>query len=1059
MSDIARQQKVASAKKKLKKFQKGRSPVNGQTSQNEELGKEILRGIQNNHIFKTPPLIISNNQTNHDTPKSNRPNQLQVNQKLIFSNNDTPPLRNVSPVPNYDNNTPVSNSNGTVPGTQMLNGSIPHDNKTEELNQQITSYKRSNEQLGNQVNDQRKQIIQLQERLKKEDGSSQKLVEQRALKEQLEVHIQTIGILVSEKSELQTNVASIQKKLSSKENEILEINNQLKTLRQYVLDLEKNISQYKTTEGQWIQANKEVALERDKASTKLYEVNHEKEDLQLQNSELHSKLQMKVEECTILLSQVNELHTKLQKGDLMVQQLSANGVDPVAVTKWHAEKEELTRLLNEQKNIVQRLVSDKAELLEKQNDVQSHYDVQIEQLKNKINSLEGENLSLVEKANALTENLEIIQRQLDLKADYVPPQAEVPTEQNTVQNEEHENVKKEKLSLEKELDIQINENRRLGRVVFEQNVKIEELETSIGRLNAEKTDKLSLLDQIQADKETISRALQQNKSLKEQLEELEQGFVKMSNSSADLTDKLDAEQRGNKDVATKLSDVQVELEETKIKLNDKSKTCENLDEELQRFKTEVRHVQMKLAEKEMDIDLLSTELETVKNDLSHASSGESSRQSNPVPDNIMQELHSAHNTINDLSHENSKLKETIETLQTSLQTSTANLDGSLYPGRQIDSKHFSQSPPPNYNVEEGEEEVEEEEESLTDEELHARSWEELDDDSDEMSESVALRITEAEVNEMQYSLKQLQEERSKILFLLQEEREKVVVATDRMEEHLELQVQQQLKQRERELQEHFYEQTEALQHKVQSLQEALEVMRKNEDIADFDMTSDGITMPLLKTAFMQLQKRYKDAMDGKAQLSDRIDQLEHVNMQLENETETIGEYIALYQTQRQALKAKFSEKDQIITQLSNEHGRMQTKVTQLHQLVMQTLSERSGFESKNKQLQELVNRRLAFQIGESSEEEVPKLQYNLDNLFGQMTLTPDEENELVKDNITVAEDIRNDTSNDQTTQQILQIFEQLETTGEGYQHGWLSPAARKHDFKPCKNCSSTALYL
>lgn len=74
------------------------------------------------------------------------------------------------------------------------------------------------------------------------------------------MHIQTIGILVSEKSELQTNVASIQKKLSSKENEILEINNQLKTLRQYVLDLEKNISQYKTTEGQWIQVSMIVTL-------------------------------------------------------------------------------------------------------------------------------------------------------------------------------------------------------------------------------------------------------------------------------------------------------------------------------------------------------------------------------------------------------------------------------------------------------------------------------------------------------------------------------------------------------------------------------------------------------------------------------------------------------------------------------------------------------------------------------------------------------------------------------------------------------------------------------
>ena len=108
---------------------------------------------------------------------------------------------------------------------------------------------------------------------------------------------------------------------------------------------------------------------------------------------------------------------------------------------------------------------------------------------------------------------------------------------------------------------------------------------------------------------------------------------------------------------------------------------------------------------------------------------------------------------------------------------------------------------------------------------------------------------------MQTSLQQLQNEREKVLYLLQAEREKAFKATERIEEHVELQVQQQLKQRERELQEHFYEQTEALHNKVTSLQEALEIMRKNEDIADFDMTSDGITMPLLKTAFMQLQVR------------------------------------------------------------------------------------------------------------------------------------------------------------------------------------------------------------
>jgi len=125
------------------------------------------------------------------------------------------------------------------------------------------------------------------------------------------------------------------------------------------------------------------------------------------------------------------------------------------------------------------------------------------------------------------------------------------------------------------------------------------------------------------------------------------------------------------------------------------------------------------------------------------------------------------------------------------------------------------------------------------------------------------------------------------------------------------------------------------------------------------------------------------------------------------------------------------------------------------------LSERSGYESKNKQLQELVNRRLALQSGQSSETEVPKLQYNLDNLFGEITLTPEDETELIKDNISVTDetDIRQDSLADQTTQQILNIFEQLETTAEGYQHGWLSPAARKHFFLPCRNCTGQLISL
>jgi hypothetical protein len=42
---------------------------------------------------------------------------------------------------------------------------------------------------------------------------------------------------------------------------------------------------------------------------------HQKEELNLQNSELQSRLQMKIGECDSIMKQLNELQMRLQKGD------------------------------------------------------------------------------------------------------------------------------------------------------------------------------------------------------------------------------------------------------------------------------------------------------------------------------------------------------------------------------------------------------------------------------------------------------------------------------------------------------------------------------------------------------------------------------------------------------------------------------------------------------------------------------------------------------------------------------------------------------------------------
>ncbi|KAJ7375589.1 importin-alpha protein binding, partial [Desmophyllum pertusum] len=145
--------------------------------------------------------------------------------------------RDVEPLPSSSNDREYSTTekikqlcsqiNGlTVSQDQYINGEDPvfHEIKSlesrnHELEDRVQSYKRSSEQLNSQVNEQRRQIIQFQEQIKRErtELANKQLLEQRSLKEQLEVHIQTIGILVGEKQELQSTVSQLQRKYEIKQ--------------------------------------------------------------------------------------------------------------------------------------------------------------------------------------------------------------------------------------------------------------------------------------------------------------------------------------------------------------------------------------------------------------------------------------------------------------------------------------------------------------------------------------------------------------------------------------------------------------------------------------------------------------------------------------------------------------------------------------------------------------------------------------------------------------------------------------------------------------------------
>lgn len=83
-----------------------------------------------------------------------------------------------------------------------------------------------------------------------------------------------------------------------------------------------------------------------------------------------------------------------------------------------------------------------------------------------------------------------------------------------------------------------------------------------------------------------------------------------------------------------------------------------------------------------------------------------------------------------------------------------------------------------------------------------------------------------------------------------------------------------------------------------------------------------------------MQSRFTTLISQVADLTEEKHSLEHLVLQLQSETETIGEYIALYQTQRRMLKQREYEKAAQMRLLQAEREQLREKIEALNKLVV-----------------------------------------------------------------------------------------------------------------------------
>ncbi|XP_032088723.1 golgin subfamily A member 2 isoform X3 [Thamnophis elegans] len=900
MADDSRQSKLAAAKKKLKEYQQRNSPVSTAGAKKKRRSKEAGRpetpvsdGVQSpENIENLLKVLVSDFNCSNgvaipslDKWKAHNDGDIAAGVSLLSNSKDVsacvaPNLGQLSQIGDTDHNT-VLDENRSLSTTESLR------QLSEQLNgmvSQSTTYINGENimpsaDMKEMVKQQNQEAVN--ELDKEKRGFEQRFAkEQATLREQLQVHIQTIGILVSEKSELQTALSHTQQAARQKAGEAEDLAARLQSSRQRLSEVEYTLSSLSVQQKQTEKHNKELAKERDNLKLEMYKQSKTNEELKQQTSELSEKLRNLISENSAMKLDVEDLHKKLEMAELVIQQFSSQpGISDTTAQQLQAALEERANLESQIAQLsesLQKLQAEREQYVLRLKEEGNIWQQRVELLSEQVRTLMGEKELSETRIGELETNLsELLSSQSAVKAQESVPAAPGPSPTEVHLQEELARVEKEKEELLGRWQIQVRDNGQLSQLNQEQEERLQELEKALQRYSEEDVDKQQILENMQSDKATISRALTQNRELKEQLAELQNGFVKLTNENMEITSALQSEQHVKKQLAKKLGELQEKLVDFKEKVSLKTHEAQDFQDQRDQY---LAHLQQYIAAYQQ----LTVEKEELHKKYLLQTQLMDRLQHEEVQGKVNAEMHfkelqKAKKTLESFSKENKELQAQVTQLM-------AELDERMLPRAQGDGVEAAK---------------------FVDSRTSQLSIPEDFESKEEMVAFLTSAVSQAE-GEREELGRQLTEKKRQCRELLQQ---------------------------------------------IASLKKEQQLQLTSTGGSDADSVP-GEVHEALKSAMEKLQLRFTDLMREKAALKERVEELEHHCIQLSGETDTIGEYIALYQSQRAILKQRHREKEEYINRLAQDKEDMkilfclQMKLLELHELVMRLVGERNDWYTK-----------------------------------------------------------------------------------------------------------------
>ncbi|XP_053776061.1 golgin subfamily A member 2 isoform X6 [Desmodus rotundus] len=738
------------------------------------------------------------------------------------------------------------------------------ESRYQELSLALDSSNLTNKQLGSEIEELKRQNQEIADQLEKEKQEyKQKLAkEQGALREQLQVHIQTIGILVSEKTELQTALAHTQQAARQKTGEAEDLAGLLQSSQQRVGDLERTLCAVSTQQKQADRHNKELVKNRDALKLELYKSNKTNEDLKQENSELQEKLRVLVTDKEAVQLSLEELQKKLEMSELLLQQFSSQSETPDSREQFQQALEERAQLetrVEQLKDLLKQLQVERDQYAENLKEENAIWQQKMQQMSEQMFKLREEKEHSLSQVQELETSLVELRSQLAVPPPQEPPAG--PSEAEQRLQAKAEQLQQELETLTGQLRAQIQDNESLSRLNQEQGQRLLELEQEAERWGEQAEMRKQILEDMQSDRTTISRALSQNRELKEQLAELQDGFVRLTNENVELTSTLQTEQYVKKELAKKLGQLQEKLGELKETVELKSQEAQSLQQERDQNLNYLQQYVAAYQQLLFDKDVLQKQV------LLHSQLMEQQQQeeaqSKEEANMARQELQETQGLLEAVNQQNQQLQ---------AQLSLMALPGE---GDELDGEEKDEEAPrPKLSVPE---------------------------DLDSREAVVAFFDT---------ALASAEEEQARLRRELKKQKLRC---------------------------QHLAHLAAPPQHELEEGTPAT--------------ATRGDSLPVenhqaLQVAMDKLQSRFTAVMQENVDLKERVEELEHRCIQLSGETDTIGDYITLYQNQRAVLKERHREKEEYISRLAKDKEDMKVKLLELQELVMRLVGERNELYGK-----------------------------------------------------------------------------------------------------------------